>query len=203
MSIVIGICGGSASGKSTFTTQLKEYLGSSKCAILSLDNYYIDFTGENSGSSVINYDQPNSIEMDLLASHINSLIVGKSINSPLYDYKTHKRLSQFKKIVPADYLLVEGLFLFNMPQFSALFNVRVFINTSSYVRFIRRIRRDMEQRDRGLYSIIKQYAQQVRPMYRKYVEPNSALAHIIIAGEIPFSGQIPDVLQLLSKSTGT
>lgn len=199
MSITIGICGGSACGKSTFTGKLAASLGTSRCAILSLDNYYIDFTDQRSGASVINYDQPESLDIDLFASHIELLKMRYSVKSPIYEFTSHKRLPQTRKIIPAEYLLVEGLFLFSIPRLLKLFNIKVFIDTSSDVRLLRRIKRDIKARRRNLDSILDQYIKQVRPMHKKYVEPNRALAQIVIDGEQSYSKQIPDVLELLKK----
>jgi uridine kinase len=201
MSITIGICGGSASGKSTFTNQIKEYLGLSKCTMLSLDNYYIDFTNEESKVASVNYDQPDSLETDLFASHIVSLKMGKAVDCPIYDFTSHKRLSGLRRIIPLEYLIVEGLFLFNIPGLSDLFNLKIFIDTPSEVRLQRRIRRDSLERGRNKHSIIDQFNEQVQPMHEKYVEPNKTLSDIVLNGEQPFSDLIPEVLVLLSQET--
>ena len=197
MAITIGICGGSASGKSTFAALLKKCLGSSSCVILALDNYYIDFTGEKSTIGEINYDRPESFEIDLFSDHLESLRKGDSINSPLYDFLTHRRRKEFRKIVLAKYILVEGLFLFNLPRISDLIDIKIFINTPSMLRLHRRITRDRKDRGRSLNSIMDQYRNQVQPMHLKYVQPNRRLADVIIDGTRPFSEQIPHVLELL------
>ncbi len=196
MAKTIGICGGSASGKTTFTQQLADLLGPSKCAILSLDSYYIDFTRNNMSSSEVNYDQPKSFDMNLFARHIISLRAGQSINSPVYDYTTHKRLTHTRNIPSLDYILIEGLFLFNIPQCTSLFDIKVFIDTPSDSRLERRIIRDIKERDRDLQSIHDQYFHQVLPMHTRHVEPNKALAHVIIDGEKPFSGQMTSFSRL-------
>ena len=197
MAITIGICGGSASGKSTFAALLKKSLSPSSCVILALDNYYVDFTGKKSTVGDVNYDRPESFEIDLLRDHLESLKRGSSVHSPLYDFKTHKRRKQFRKIVRANYILVEGLFLFNLSRISELIDVKIFIHTPSMIRLQRRIARDRKDRGRSLNSIMDQFKNQVQPMHSKYVQPNRRLADIIINGTRPFSEQLPQVLELL------
>jgi uridine kinase len=195
--IVIGICGGSASGKSTFAYQLADRLGTMHTAILSLDNYYFDFTRDNNKVKEINYDLPGSFEMNLFAEHIRLLRAGKKVQGPTYDFTVHKRLPETKPVLPGKYLLVEGLFLYTIPVLEHLFDLRIYIDVAPDTRLMRRIMRDINERGRNIQSILDQYARQVRPMHIRHVEPNKSQAHLIIKGEQPFSGQLNAVLDLL------
>lgn len=203
MALTIGICGGSASGKTTFANELAETLGNSNCTILSLDSYYIDLTGKNLDPSTVNYDDPTSFDFDLFASHIKLLKSGHFVRSPIYDFTAHKRLSQTREVSSSAYLLIEGLFLFTLPVLTGLFDKKVFIDAPDDVRLARRIRRDAEERNRKLQSILDQYSMHVRPMHYKYVEPNKKLAQVSIDGVKPFSDQIPPLIDSLIGISGS
>lgn len=199
MSIIIGICGGSASGKSTFAYELARSLRIENCVIVSLDNYYIDYTIKETSLNRINYDHPDSIDLDLFTSHIKTLNSGQSVDSPRYDFTTHKRLNKTIRITPAKYVLIEGLFLFILPGISNLINIKLFIDTPAELRLQRRIQRDILERNRDQQSILHQYEQQVKPMHIKYVEPNKDLAQLILHGDQAFSEQLSAVHELINR----
>ena len=199
MVLVIGICGGSGSGKSTFASHLAEVLGPINCSILPLDCYYKDFTLPRSGPEEVNYDHPDSIDLELFAEHLMNLRDGREVFCPVYDYVIHKRLNR-KRIVPNQYILAEGLFLFNMDILEELTDIRIYIDTPEELRLERRIRRDTCERGRTKISVIDQFNLQVRPMHHRYVVPNRDLAQIIIRGDQPYHDHsIEPVLKLIAE----
>lgn len=182
MTHIIGVCGGSASGKTTLAKKLSRELGDS-VNVLALDNYYKNFGGILEELSKVNYDHPNSLDIAFFTDHIKELKKGKSINVPVYDYATHSRLQNTTKIKAEKYIIVEGLFLYNVGIPLDLFDMKIFIDTPSDIRFIRRLIRDQEERARSVESIVNQYLATVRPMHDDFVSPNKKLADIVFKGQ--------------------
>jgi uridine kinase len=194
---IIGICGGSASGKSTLAEKLQEKIGPGNCAILSMDNFYIDFVNQGYNPEEINYDHPESFDIKSLVSSIKHLKLGESCSIPLYDFTTHTRLNEACIIGKHPYIIVEGLFLYIFPEISSLFSLKIFLDTPPEIRLQRRIERDMQNRGRSRESVIRQFEYTVKPMHDQYVEKNKELADIIVDGKAPFKGPIEQILKRL------
>ena len=179
--LVIGIAGGSGSGKTTVAQEILQRVGPSQIAFLQHDSYYKDLTGLPPTQRVeVNFDHPNSLETDLLTEHIVALRDGKSIEVPIYDFSTHSRTNQTFTVHPRRVILVEGILIFTEIALRDLFDVKIFVDTDSDIRFIRRLNRDITERGRTTESVIKQYQSTVRPMHLEFVEPSKRYADIII-----------------------
>lgn len=179
-SIVIGVAGGSGSGKSTFTNRIKEYFGDD-VVVLYHDNYYRRQDGVPFEQRVtVNYDHPDSLETELLVEHLKQLKEGKSIECPVYDYTRHNRSGEVIRIDPKPVIIVEGILLLADPRVRDLLDIKVYVEADADERILRRISRDVEERGRDLNGIIKQYLTTVKPMHYLYVEPTRAKADIVI-----------------------
>ena len=179
-SIIIGIAGGSGSGKSTFTNRIKKHFGDDVVVIYH-DNYYRRQDGILFEKRVkVNYDHPDSLETDLLVEHLKQLKAGKSIECPVYDYSQHNRSDKVIKIEPRPVILVEGILLLADERIRDLLDIKVYVEADADERILRRISRDVEERGRDLNGIIEQYLTTVKPMHYLYVEPTRALADVVI-----------------------
>jgi len=179
--LVIGIAGGSGSGKTTVAQAILQRVGPSQIAYLQHDSYYKDLTGLPPAQRMeANFDHPNSLETELLIQHIESLREGKPAEVPIYDFATHSRTAQTFTVQPRRVILVEGILIFAEPELRALFDVKLFVDTDSDLRFIRRLYRDITERGRTTESVIKQYQSTVRPMHLEFVEPSKRYADVII-----------------------
>jgi len=194
---IIGICGGSASGKSTLANELAGILGNDLTNLISLDNYYYDFVSKGLNPEEINYDHPKSIDISQVIDDLKLLRTGKPVEIPQYDLSTHTRKDLGFLIFPRRYLIVEGLFLFTIRSLTSLFDLKLYVNTPDDVRFQRRIERDTRERNRSLASIQDQYRNYVYPMHLKYVLPNRELADLVIQGNESFRDQLPEILRLI------
>jgi len=179
--LVIGIAGGSGSGKTTVAQEILQRVGPEKIAFLQHDSYYKDLSGlPPTQRAEINFDHPNSLETDLLIEHIASLRDGRSIEVPIYDFSTHSRTDQTFTVQPRRVILVEGILIFTEARLRELFDVKIFVDTDSDIRFIRRLERDISERGRTTESVIRQYQSTVRPMHMEFVEPSKRYADVII-----------------------
>lgn len=179
-SIIIGIAGGTGSGKSTFTNRLKNAFGD-KISVLYHDNYYHrqdDVPMEKRKEK--NYDHPDSLETDLLVEHLTALKAGKSIECPVYDYSVHNRSDRTLIVEPNPIILVEGILLFADERVRNLLDMKIFVEADADERILRRIVRDVEERGRDLRGIVDQYLTTVKPMHYLYVEPTRATADLVI-----------------------
>lgn len=201
-SIVIGVAGGSGSGKSTFTNRIKEYFGDD-VVVLYHDNYYRRQDGVPFEQRVtVNYDHPDSLETELLVEHLKQLKEGKSIECPVYDYTKHNRYSEVIRIDPKPVILVEGILLLADPRVRDLLDIKVYVEADADERILRRISRDVEERGRDLNGIIKQYLTTVKPMHYLYVEPTRSKADIVInsgKNDIAFDLFVSKIKLLLDK----
>lgn len=201
-SIVIGVAGGSGSGKSTFTNRIKEYFGDD-VVVLYHDNYYRRQDGVPFEQRVtVNYDHPDSLETELLVEHLKQLKEGKSIECPVYDYTKHNRSSEVIRIDPKPVILVEGILLLADPRVRDLLDIKVYVEADADERILRRISRDVEERGRDLNGIIKQYLTTVKPMHYLYVEPTRSKANIVInsgKNDIAFDLFVSKIKLLLDK----
>jgi len=179
--LVIGIAGGSGSGKTTVAQEILNRVGPDRIAFLQHDSYYKDLSGlPPAQRAEVNFDHPNSLETDLLIEHIVSLRDGKPVEVPIYDFSTHSRTRQTFTVAPHRVILVEGILIFVDKPLRDLFDVKIFVDTDSDIRFIRRLQRDIAERGRTTESVIKQYQTTVRPMHLEFVEPSKRYADVII-----------------------
>ncbi len=177
----IGVAGGSGSGKTTVSRRIREMVGNEHIAYIQHDSYYHDhghLTVEE--RSAVNYDHPDSLQTSLLVAHLLMLRAGQTVNAPLYDFSTHARRSETQRIEPARIVLVEGILIFVERELRELLDMRIYVDADADIRFIRRIRRDMQERGRSLDSIVQQYMATVRPMHLEFVEPSKRYAHVIV-----------------------
>ncbi|MBI5942938.1 MAG: uridine kinase [Chloroflexi bacterium] len=179
--LVIGIAGGSGSGKSTVVQAILNRVGADRIAYLQHDSYYKDLGGlPPTMHSEINFDHPNALETELLINHIESLRDLQPVEVPIYDFATDRRTSQTFTVSPRPVILVEGILIFTEPDLRKLFDVKIYVDTDADLRFIRRLHRDITERGRTTESVIKQYQATVRPMHLEFVEPSKRYADIII-----------------------
>ena len=204
-SIIIGIAGGSGSGKSTFTNRVKKYFGDDVTVIYH-DNYYRRQDGIPFEKRVtVNYDHPDSLETDLLVEHLKQLKEGKTVECPVYDYNQHNRSDEVIKIGPKPVILVEGILLLADERIRDLLEIKVYVEADADERILRRILRDVEERGRDLHGIIDQYLATVKPMHYMYVEPTRAKADIVInsgKNDVAFDLFVSKITQLLDEMDG-
>jgi uridine kinase len=180
-SLVIGIAGGSGSGKTTVAQTILQRVGPDRIAYLQHDSYYKDLSGlPPTQRTEVNFDHPNSLDTDLLIRHIESLQNDQPVQVPIYDFASHSRTSRTFTVAPRRVILVEGILIFAEPALRNLFDVKLYIDTDADLRFIRRLQRDITERGRTTESVIKQYQTTVRPMHLEFVEPSKRYADIII-----------------------
>lgn len=180
--VIIGIAGGSASGKTSIAKQLYEaFKGHHKVVIMKQDDYYKDQSHLSMAERVkTNYDHPFAFDTDLLVQQLQQLKNKQSIEKPLYDYTLHTRSSQIEIIEPRDVILLEGIFVLAEEKVRNMCDILVYVDTDSDIRFIRRLKRDIEERGRSLESVCQQYLNTVRPMHEQFIEPSKKYAHIIV-----------------------
>ncbi|SDZ05112.1 uridine kinase [Tindallia californiensis] len=179
--ILIGVTGGTGSGKSTVARQIFKQLPNQNIATIPQDAYYKNQDHLPMEERIqTNYDHPMSFETDLLVKHLKSLLSGESIQMPQYDFERHTRKSETLLVETRDIIILEGILLFNEPKLRELMNIKIFVDTDADIRVIRRIKRDIRDRGRTLESVIDQYMNTVRPAHLQFVEPNKKYADIII-----------------------
>lgn len=181
--IVFGVAGGTASGKTTVARTILDAVGASRIAYLPHDAYYKDRPDLSFEERAhLNYDHPNSLQTGLLVRHIKNLLDGTPVNVPVYDFTTHRRTAETLFVEPSPIILVDGILIFTKRRLRELMAIKVFVDTDSDVRFIRRLNRDIHERGRSLDSVVEQYLDTVRPMHLKFVEPSKRYADVIIPG---------------------
>lgn len=179
--LVIGIAGGSGSGKTTVAQGILNRVGADRIAYLQHDSYYKDLTGLPPVlRAEVNFDHPHSLETELLIQHVVSLRDLEPVEVPIYNFSTHSRTSETFTVAPRNVILVEGILIFTEPELRKIFDVKIFVDTDADVRFIRRLHRDITERGRTTESVIKQYQATVRPMHLEFVEPSKRYADVII-----------------------
>ena len=180
-SLVIGIAGGSGSGKTTVAQQILQRVGPERIAFLQHDSYYKDLSGlPPLQRAEINFDHPNSLETELLIQHIASLRDGRPVQVPIYDFSADRRTANTFTVHPRKVILVEGILIFTEPSLRKMFDVKIYVDTDADLRFIRRLERDLSERGRTTESVIRQYQSTVRPMHLEFVEPSKRYADVII-----------------------
>lgn len=179
--LVVGIAGGTGSGKTTVAAKLAAAMPPGRCLTLEHDAYYRD-QGHLplSEREQINYDHPSSLESELLAEHLRRLRDGRPVEIPIYDFATHTRRAETRRVAPSRVIIVEGILVFTEPALRDQFDIKIFVDTDADIRLIRRIRRDLEQRGRTFQSVRDQYYATVRPMHLEHVEPSKRWADLIV-----------------------
>jgi len=191
---LIGIAGGTGSGKTSVAKTLLNNLGTDRVVLIQFDSYYKDLNHLSfEERSAQNFDHPNAIDESLLVQQIQSIIDGKTIERPIYDFATHSRKKRTVTIGNFDVLLIEGILALHFQSLRNLMDIKFFVDTDADIRFIRRLKRDLSERGRTLESIQEQYEKSVRPMHIRFVEPSKQFADIII----PEGGQNLVVIDLL------
>lgn len=179
--LVIGIAGGTGSGKTTIANYLLASVGPEKIAFLPHDAYYKDLSGLTQEERArVNFDHPSSLDTPLLIEHLHDLKAGKAIELPSYDFKTHTRTQATIPIEAQPITLVEGILILAEPELRKLFDIKIYVDTDADIRFIRRLQRDIMERGRTMHSVINQYLETVRPMHLEFVEPSKRYASLII-----------------------
>ncbi|MBO7633124.1 MAG: uridine kinase [Lachnospiraceae bacterium] len=193
--IIIGIAGGTASGKTTVAQKIKEVFGSN-VELVSHDYYYLphnDMTYEE--RTKINYDHPNAFETDRLIRDIRDLKAGKAVDVPVYDFTIHNRVDDTVRVEPKRVIIVEGILVFENEELRSLMDIKIFVDTDSDERLARRILRDVKERGRSLDSVLTQYTTTVKPMHDQFVEPSKRYADVII----PRGGQNSVALEMINE----
>lgn len=179
--ILIGIAGGTGSGKSTVTKEIFKAINEDRVTIIEQDSYYKDQSNISYEERVkTNYDHPDAFDNKLLIAHLKDLLNGKSIMKPIYNFETHNRKEESIQVDPKDIIILEGILILFEEEIRDLLDIKIFVDTDSDVRIIRRIQRDMNDRGRTLDSVISQYMKTVRPAHLQFVEPAKRYADIII-----------------------
>jgi uridine kinase len=179
--VFIGIAGGTGSGKSTIAKNLAEGLPAGSAQIVDHDAYYKDLADIPFEERVkVNFDHPDSLETSLLVKHLDALREGRGIDVPLYDFATHTRRKESRRVEPTPLIIVEGILVFVEEELRRRLDVKIFVDTDADIRVFRRIRRDLEQRGRSFQSIRDQYYKTVRPMHLQFVEPSKRWADVIV-----------------------
>jgi uridine kinase len=181
LSLIIGISGGTGSGKTTVANRILETVRASEVVFIQQDSYYrnlkdlpLDYR------QVANFDHPDALDNDLLVNHVRKLRAGEPIDLPIYDFRTNMRLNETRAVDSKPIVIVEGILIFADPQLLEQLDIKVFVDTPDDIRFIRRLRRDIAERGRTVESVIEQYIGTVRPMHMQFVEPSKRYADVII-----------------------
>ena len=179
--LVIGVAGGSGSGKTTVVRRIVESIGDSQVVVLEHDRYYRDRSDLRlEERAALNYDHPDSLETDLLVRHVEALRAGRSVDVPMYDFARYAREETTEPVAPRRAVIVEGILIYTDAALRRLMDVKVFVDTDDDTRFIRRLQRDISERGRTVQSVIDQYLSTVKPMHLEFVEPSKRYADIII-----------------------
>ena len=179
--IIIGVAGGTGSGKTTVSQAILRRVGAERIAFIQHDSYYRDQSHRPLAERArLNYDHPNILESELMVSHLRQLQNGQPVYIPIYDFTTHTRADETRRVEPKRVILVEGILIFVEPALRDMFNVRIWVETDADIRFIRRLRRDITERGRTVDSVIEQYEATVRPMHLEFAEPSKRYADVII-----------------------
>jgi uridine kinase len=179
--IIIGIAGGSGSGKTTVANVILQQVGAHRIAYIPHDAYYHDLSElPPAQRAQVNFDHPDSLDTLLMTHHIQQLKAWQPVEIPVYDFTTHSRTSRTIHIEPQRVILVEGILIFAEPELRKLFDVKIFVDTDADIRFIRRLKRDITERGRSTETVIRQYLETVRPMHLEFVEPSKRYADVII-----------------------
>jgi uridine kinase len=179
--VIIGIAGGTGSGKTTVAQAIYDKVGSDRIEWISHDSYYRNFESLNAEERHrINFDHPDSLESELLARHLDVLCKGAAVEIPVYDFATHSRKATTQRVEPRKVVIVEGILVLAEPELRKRIDIKLFVDTPADIRFVRRLMRDIRSRGRSLESVVEQYVTTVRPMHEEFVEPSKRYADLII-----------------------
>ncbi len=179
--LAVGVAGGTGSGKTTVADAIVARIGASRIAFLQHDSYYRDLHGHAREHLIHhNFDHPDALETELLVSHVRTLTEGHAVEIPVYDFTRHVRTDRTRRVEPRRVVLIEGILIFAEKALRELFDIKIFVDTDADLRFIRRLRRDIEERGRTIDSVVAQYLETVRPMHLEFVEPSKRWADLII-----------------------
>jgi uridine kinase len=193
--VLIGVAGGSGSGKTTVATELFRQFQHESVTLIEQDSYYKDQSHLSMEERALtNYDHPFAFDNDLLLFHLQQLLARRAIQKPIYDFKVHNRRPETILVEPKDVIILEGMLILEDPRIRELMDIKVFVDTDADVRIVRRIKRDIEERGRTLESVVNQYLTVVRPMHLQFIEPTKRYADVII----PEGGYNRVALDLLS-----
>lgn len=189
---LIGIAGGSGSGKTTFAKKVMKSINNSICGLLHMDSYYLPKQPKTNYTSAgkPNFDHPNAFDWDLLRHHLTELKQGLAIKTPIYDFSTSSRTEEFETVGPCKVVLCEGIFSLYDQEIRELLDIKCFLHVDSDIRFTRRLHRDVKERGRSLESVISQYYDTVRPMYQKYLDPQRQYADFTVGEETDVASTI-------------
>ena len=181
MSLIIGICGGTGSGKTTVANRILESVSADEVVFIQQDSYYRNVNDLPLDiRNIANFDHPDALDNDLLVNHVRRLKAGEAVELPLYDFKTNTRMNDTRHVESKPIVIVEGILIFSDPRLLEQMDIKVFVDTPDDIRFIRRLRRDLAERGRTVESVIEQYIGTVRPMHMQFVEPSKRHADVII-----------------------
>jgi uridine kinase len=178
---LIGIAGGTGSGKTTVANAIARRVGEERIAILSHDSYYRDLV--DLPKDILdrqNFDHPDSLESELFVRHLEALKRGVVVETPIYDFKVYRRAKETRRVEPRKVILVDGILIYAEPELRKLFDVKIYVDTDADIRLIRRLKRDMAERGRSVESVVAQYESTVRPMHMEFVEPSKRYADLIV-----------------------
>ena len=179
--LVIGIAGGTGSGKTTVTEAILDRLDKTRVVVIQHDSYYRDLSAYGGITpAAINFDHPDSLETPLMIRHIRELKAGRSIDEPIYNFTTHRRLDSTHRLDPREIIIIDGILIFIDKELRELMDIKIFVDTDADERLIRRIRRDILERGRSMESVMQQYMSTVKPMHLEFVEPSKHWADVII-----------------------
>jgi len=206
-SLVIGVAGGTGSGKTTVIQRIVEELGTQDIDVLQHDSYYRDRSHlPPEERAHINYDHPDALETALLVAHLHQLTASNSVEIPIYDFATHTRQSETICVEPASVIIIEGILIFVDAELRSLMDIKVFVDTDDDVRFIRRMERDIQERGRSRESVVQQYLSTVKPMHLEFVKPSKRYADLIIPeggyNEVAIDLLVSKLKSLLERGPG-
>ncbi|MFO7863050.1 MAG: uridine kinase [Salinivirgaceae bacterium] len=194
--MIIGIAGGTGSGKTTVVRKIIESIPMGEVSILSQDSYYKDNSHLPLEDRInINFDHPQSVEFDLLVDHIKRLEKGKAVNQPIYSYVTCTRQEEYTVVQPRKVILIEGILVLTNPQLRNMFDIKVFVHADADERLIRVIRRDLEERGRSIEKTLERYNNSVKPMHQQFIEPSKSHADLIV----PQGGENKVAIDILTQ----
>jgi len=180
-SVIVGVSGGTASGKTTIFEAILDRVGRDKVAFIQHDAYYVDLSHlPVAERRKVNFDHPDALESDWLVAHLDALRRGQAVEVPVYDFSTYVRREQTRRVEPKPVILVEGILIFAERELRRQFDIKIYVDADADLRFIRRLQRDIAERGRTMEAVIEQYLETVRPMHLEFVEPSKRYADVII-----------------------
>lgn len=201
--LVIGIAGGTGSGKTTVAHALAAAMPDGRCVVVEHDAYYKDLSDRSPEErAAVNFDHPDSLDSDLLVRHLETLRDGRAVDVPVYDFASHTRLPDVERVAPRPVVVVDGILLFAVPRLREAFDLRVYVEAPADLRLIRRLHRDTAERGRSADSVCRQYLTTVRPMHEQLVEPSRRHAHMLVSGTNPVAEAVRTVVERAAAAVG-